>query len=358
MKRSLTKRLAALALAALLAVSATACSGNGAASGSGSQNSSQSTSGSQTETSGPIVLTDQAGREVTLEGPAQTLVSCYYITTYATIALGVDDRVVGLENKPESRPIYQMAAPELLEQASVGSLKEFNVEAAAALDPDLVIMPLKLQDYAAALEELDIPVLIVNPESHDLLVEMLTLIGQACGVEDRAKELTDYYGEQLSRMEELTKDCEESVVYMGANSTYLETAPNDMYQSTLIDIAGGVNAAGEMEGDYWTQVSYESLLAMAPDVFIIPTAAEYTVDDVKNDPQLSQLPAVVNDAVYAMPKGIEEWDSPIPSGILGTMWLTSVLHPDVYSFETFVSDAQDFYQTFYGFDIDTSLITK
>ncbi len=358
MKRSLTKRLAALALAALLAVSATACGGNGAASGSGSQDSAQNTSGSQTETSGPIVLTDQAGREVTLEGPAQTLVSCYYITTYATIALGVDDRVVGLENKPESRPIYQMAAPELLEQASVGSLKEFNVEAAAALDPDLVIMPLKLQDYAAALEELDIPVLIVNPESHDLLVEMLTLIGKACGVEERAKELTDYYGEQLSRMEELTKDSEEPVVYMGANSTYLETAPKDMYQSTLIDIAGGVNAAGEMEGDYWTQVSYESLLAMAPDVFIIPTAAEYTVDDVKNDPQLSQLPAVVNDAVYAMPKGIEEWDSPIPSGILGTMWLTSVLHPDVYSFETFVSDAQDFYKTFYGFDIDTSLITK
>lgn len=356
MKRSLTKRLAALALAAVLAVSATACSQT--SSGSGSQSGSQSTRGSQTETSGPIVLTDQAGREVTLDGPAQTLVSCYYITTYATIALGVDDRVVGLENKPESRPIYQMAAPELLEQTSVGTLKEFNVEATAALDPDLVIMPLKLRDYADALEELDIPVLIVNPESHDLLVEMLTLIGKACGVEDRAKELTDYYGEQLARMEELTKDCEEPVVYMGANSTYLETAPKDMYQSTLIDIAGGVNAAGEMEGDYWTQVSYETLLAMAPNVFILPTAAEYTVDDVKNDPQLSQLPAVVNDAVYAMPKGIEEWDSPIPSGILGTMWLTSVLHPDVYPFETFVSDAQDFYQTFYGFDIDTSLITK
>lgn len=356
MKRSLTKRLAALALAAVLAVSATACGQT--SSGSGSQSGSQSTSGSQTETSAPIVLTDQAGRKVALEGPAQTLVSCYYITTYATIALGVDDRVVGLENKPESRPIYQMAAPELLEQTSVGTLKEFNVEAAAALDPDLVIMPLKLQSYVSALEKLDIPVLIVNPESHAQLVEMLTLIGQACGVEDRAKELTEYYEDQLTRMEELTAECEEPVVYMGANSTYLQTAPKDMYQSTLIDMAGGVNAAGEMEGDYWTQVSYESLLAMAPDVFILPTAAEYTVDDVKNDPQLSQLPAVVNGAVYAMPKGIEEWDSPIPSGILGTMWLTSVLHPDVYPFETFVSDARDFYKTFYGFDIDTSLITK
>lgn len=195
----------------------------------------------------------------------------------------------------------------------MGSLKEFNVEACAALDPDLVIMPLKLQDYVSALEELGIPVLVVNPESHDLLVEMLTLIGQACGVEDRAKELTDYYEEQITRMEELTQGCEEPVVYMGANSTYLNTAPKDMYQSTLIDIAGGVNAVGEMEGDYWTQVSYETLLAMAPDVFIIPTAAEYTVEDVMNDPQLSQLPAVVNGAVYAMPKGIEEWDSPIPS---------------------------------------------
>ena len=356
MKQAWMKRLAALALAAVLAVSATACGQTGSGSGSQSLGSAQSGSGSQTD--GPIVLTDQAGREVTLEGPAQTLVSCYYITTYAAIALGVEDRVVGLENKPESRPIYQMAAPELLDRTTVGSLKEFNVEAAAALDPDLVVMPLKLRDYAEALEELDIPVLMVNPESHDLLVEMLTLMGEACGVEDRAKALTDYYQQQRSRMAELTQGCEEPVVYLGANSSYLNTAPKDMYQSTLIDLAGGVNAAGELEGDYWTQVSYETLLAMAPEVFIIPAAADYTVDDVKNDPQLAQLPAVVNGAVYAMPQGIEEWDSPVPSGILGAMWLTSVLHPDVYPFETFVSDAQDFYKTFYGFDIDAGLITK
>ena len=48
----------------------------------------------------------------------------------------------------------------------------------------------------------------------------------------------------------------------------------------------------------------------------------------------------------------------MPSGILGTMWMTSVLHPDVYPFEEFTADAQDFYQTFYGFSVDASLITK
>lgn len=70
------------------------------------------------------------------------------------------------------------------------------------------------------------------------------------------------------------------------------------------------------------------------------------------------MPAVQSGAVYEMPSGIEEWDSPIPSGILGTLWMTSVLHGDAYPFDTFTADVQDFYKTFYGFEIDPALITK
>ena len=40
------------------------------------------------------------------------------------------------------------------------------------------------------------------------------------------------------------------------------------------------------------------------------------------------------------------------------MWLSSLLHPNDYSFDTFVKDVQSFYQTFYSFEIDESLITK
>ena len=159
-------------------------------------------------------------------------------------------------------------------------------------------------------------------------------------------------------MAELTQDAGAPVVYMGSNSSFLATAPASMYQSTLIRQAGGVNAGDSLEGDYWTEVSYEDVLAMAPQVVVLPAGAEYTVQDVAEDPQLSALPAVQDGAVYQMPGGIEEWDSPVPSGILGAMWMTSVLHPDVYSFEEFTADAQDFYQTFYGFSVDASLITK
>ena len=359
MKHRTRKRIAALALALSMALGCAACSNGAGSSASGSVSVSDSApaeSASQTE--GQIVLTDQAGREVVLEGPAQSIVSCYYISTYAAIALGAEDRVVGLEKKADTRPIYQMAAPELLEKPQVGTMKELDVEATAALEPELVIMPLALADYADTLTQLGIPVLVVNPESHEALVEMLQLRGTALGLEDRAEALTSYYQEQLDRMAALTRDTEAPVVYMGSNSSFLATAPASMYQSTLIRQAGGVNAGDSLEGDYWTEVSYEDVLAMAPQVIVLPAGAEYTVQDVAEDPQLSALPAVQDGAVYQMPGGIEEWDSPVPSGILGAMWMTSVLHPDVYSFEEFTADAQDFYQTFYGFSVDASLITK
>ena len=128
--------------------------------------------------------------------------------------------------------------------------------------------------------------------------------------------------------------------------------------ANLITLAGGENAAAELEGDYWTEVSYESLLAMNPEVIVIPANAAYTAADVLADPQLADVTAVKNKAVYAMPSGLEEWDSPVPSGILGVMWLTSVLHEDLYPFADFRADAAAYYKTFYRFEPDEALITK
>ena len=258
------QRAGAFALALTMALSLAGCgqaaSGSSQAASSAPVSSAAASSeAASSQAQGPIQLTDQAGRQVELEEPAQSLVSCYYIPTDATLALGVSDRVVGLEKKAETRPVYQMADPALLEKPQLGTLKEFDVEAAAALEPDLVLMPVKLMDYVDALTELGIPVLVVDPENQDRLEEMLTLIGQACGVEDRAQSLIDYYHEQENRMAQLTEGQERPLVYMGGNSSYLETATNAMYQGSLIQLAGGQNAAGELEGDYWTEISYESL---------------------------------------------------------------------------------------------------
>lgn len=355
----LLKRMGALALAAALCLNLAAC---GAASSSAALSAAASSqavasSAAVSEAAG-ITLTDQAGRTVTLEQPAESIVSCYYISTYATIALGLKDKIVGLENKADTRALYALAAPELPQLTQVGTLKELNVEAVAALEPDLVIMPQKLIDNAQTLEDLGITVMIVNPETQEGLETMLTLIGEACGASDQAQALIDYNHTQLERAAEMTAELEKPSVCLLGNSSYLSVAPAAMYQNDLIEQAGGVNAAASIEEDYWADVSYETLLALAPEVLVIPSAASYTAEDVMNDPQLADLPAVQNGAVYTMPQGLDEWDSPTPSGILGVLWLTSVLHPEAYPFEEFTADAQAFYQTFYGFTPDSSLITK
>lgn len=355
----LLKRMGALALAAALCLNLAACGAASSSAASSAAASSQAvaSSAAASEAAG-ITLTDQAGRTVTLEQPAESIVSCYYISTYATIALGLKDKIVGLENKADTRALYALAAPELPQLTQVGTLKELNVEAVAALEPDLVIMPQKLIDNAQTLEDLGITVMIVNPETQEGLETMLTLIGEACGASDQAQALINYNHTQLERAAEMTAELEKPSVCLLGNSSYLSVAPAAMYQNDLIEQAGGVNAAASIEEDYWADVSYETLLALAPEVLVIPSAASYTAEDVMNDPQLADLPAVQNGAVYTMPQGLDEWDSPTPSGILGVLWLTSVLHPEAYPFEEFTADAQAFYQTFYGFTPDSSLITK
>ena len=344
------KRIFSMLLCLLLAFSVTVCGEQ--------EDTGISEKAAEEGAAGEIVLTDQAGREVRLDAPAEKIVSCYYITTYACIALGLKDRLAGIESKADKRPVYKMAAPELLELPDVGTLKEFNVEAAAAVGPDLVIMPKKLQDSADALTALGIPVLVVYPESHELLEEMLVLIGKACGAEERADELLAYYQEADDEMEGYTQEDDFEKVYMAGVSTYMNTAPENMYQADMIRRAGGKNAAEDLEGDYWTEVSYEDILAMNPDVVIVPSSAEYSVEDLKGDAQLSEINAVKNGAVYQMPKGIEEWDSPIPSGVLGVRWLCSVLHEEAYPMDEMIQDAAEFYNTFYQFRLDESLITK
>lgn len=356
MKHTLLRRAAALALALVFAVNFAGCTAAPASQSAVSQSAAASSAASAPEQTG-LVLTDQAGRTVELDGPAETVVSGYYISTYAVLALGRADAVVGLEKKADTRSLYQMAAPELMEKPGVGTMKELDTEAVAALAPDLVILPAALADYADTLAGLGIPALVVAPEDHAALVEMIGLLGRALGAQDAAAQLTAYYDEQLERMAALTEGAQQPTVYMASNSSYMSCAPAAMYQSSLIESAGGVNAAAALEGDYWTEVSYEDILAMAPEVMVVPSGAEYTAADLLADAQLAGVPAVENGRVYQMPAGLEEWDSPIPSGILGCMWLTSVLHPEAYPFEQFTADAAEFYRTFYGFAVDESLIT-
>lgn len=313
-----------------------------------------------TDVTYPVTVKDMAGREVTLEKQPERIVSGYYISSSACIALGLTDKMVGIEDKSAKRPIYKLAAPALIDLPNVGSAKAFDLEACIATEPDLVILPMKQKDTAQTLQEMGIATLLVLPESHEQLIEMFTLIGTATNTVKQAEKLISYYNTKLSAVTELTRDIpddEKPVVYLGSTGDILRTAPREMYQASLITTAGGKNAGDVLEGSSWTDIDNETFLTMNPDIIVIPTdnfavsSPDYTAEDVMNNPTFSDVTAVKNSAVYQMPVGYEAWDSPVPSGILGTLWMLHTLHPELYTAEQFAADADEFYSTFYGFHV-------
>ena len=309
----------------------------------------------------PVTGQDMAGREVTLEKQPERIVSGYYISSSACIALGLTDKMVGIEDKSAKRPIYKLAAPALIDLPNVGSAKAFDLEACIATEPDLVILPMKQKDTAQTLQEMGIATLLVLPESHEQLIEMFTLIGTATNTVKQAEKLISYYNTKLSAVTELTRDIpddEKPVVYLGSTGDILRTAPREMYQASLITTAGGKNAGDVLEGSSWTDIDNETFLTMNPDIIVIPTdnfavsSPDYTAEDVMNNPTFSDVTAVKNGAVYQMPVGYEAWDSPVPSGILGTLWMLKTLHPELYPAEQFAADVNEFYTVFYGFSVN------
>ena len=357
------KNLTALLLALALSVSTTACGNSTASTTTAAETAAEVTteaaSESAAETSAaagdemtvtyPVTITDHLGREVTIEKQPESFVSGYYISTSLMIALGLDDQLVGVEAKADKRNIYKLSAPELTELPSVGTAKEFDLEGCAALKPDLVIVPTKLKDSIPAMEELGLTVIAVNPEDQTKLFETIDMISTAADVVEKGQELEYWISDALESLKKSLDGVETPSVYLAGNSALLQTAGPEMYQSTLIENAGGVNAASDITDTYWADTSYEQILSWNPDYIVLAADADYDVDSVLNDSALADCTTVKEGHIAQIPSDIEALDSPVPASFLGSYYVASILHPDVVTEDDFKTTEKNFYETFYGF---------
>lgn len=353
------KKVFALLLAVLMLATTTACSKTSSSSSidatTAATTTTADTATSEAETTTaaafPLTITDQAGREVTISSQPQKIVSGYYISSSLLIALGLEDKIVGIEAKANKRPIYSLAAPELIDLPNVGTAKEFNLEGCAALEPDLVILPIKLKSAAASLEELGFATILVNPENDTLLTEMIDILGKATGTVEQADKLTEYiHTAKRALLNQIAPSSLIPSVYLAGNSDLLSTAGNKMYQSDMIALAGGRNVASDIDDTYWVEVSYEQLINWNPDYIILASDASYTVEDVLNNENLSQLSAVVSKQVYKLPADVESLDSPVPGCFLGSVWVASVIHSDYVTNDYALNAMKEFYAKFYDFE--------
>lgn len=296
-------------------------------------------------------VVDQSGREVTFDKPADKVASGYYIATSTIIGLGAKDKLVGVEMKAETREIYHQAAPEVLKLAALGNKKMFNVEECAKADPDVVFLPISLQSYVGQLEELDIKVILLEPETKKGFNEAVEIIAKVCGKEKKANEYFAYVDSLNKKYMDSTKAVENSKRVYFAGSELLQAASKSMFQSEIINDAKGVNAIIEEAQSSWISINMETLLAADPSYIFLENGGVNS-DEVYANTALSELEAVKNKQVYVFPSTLETWDTPNLSYCLGMLWSYAILNPEDVSMDDVKKEASYFYKTFYDIDVE------
>src|SRR5690554_1207179 len=93
-----------------------------------------------------IVVTDHIGRTLKLDGPAQRVIGTHNPSMNMVVVIDGDgSRIVGFGKKDKVLGLYDIVAPEIDTVTQVGMGKNYNMETVFSVEPDLVILPKKMQ---------------------------------------------------------------------------------------------------------------------------------------------------------------------------------------------------------------------
>jgi iron complex transport system substrate-binding protein len=193
-------------------------------------------------------------------------------------------------------------------------------------------------------------VALPNSESFDTIKNSLTIVGKVLGEEDRAKQINAFIDRNIAETKAIADKAETrpSVMFLGSSSPY-SVATSSMIQTDIIEMAGGTNAVKgiDVKGDF-ADVNIEQFIVWNPDIIWVPKYATYTVESLLDDPKWSSIKAIKNKAVYLFPSELEPWDYPTASAVLGLRWGLYSLHPELYSLNDLMQNADEFYNMVYG----------
>ena len=148
----------------------------------------------------------------------------------------------------------------------------------------------------------------------------------------------------------LGEDERPTVLYLGRSlSDITATGAANSYQNWSIALAGGKNAAAELEGSQ--SINREQIAQWNPDVILLNSfEPELDVSWVYDDPILSLTTAAQEKRVYKMPLGGYRWDPPSQESPLTWMWLAELLHPDLFDYDL-RAEMTAAYRTLYNYEL-------
>lgn len=254
-----------------------------------------------------ITVTDSEGREVTTSSVNGDIVSVSREATSLLIALGAKDRLTGVEDSAKDTELFKRAFPEIEDVAVVTDGDRVLTDKIIEQNPGLVVITKKQTDLVSVFEQAGITCAVVALDTVEDIKNSINLMGALSNTTEKAQKLSSYYSSALSRITVLTM----------------------VEQKHTVTVLGGNPLITELV----SHISCE-----------ITDSGEYVIasrDDAA-------------DGVITVPDGIERWDRPSVSLVLGLYWYTHCIYPDLISEAEISQRAINFYSEFYNIDV-TSL---
>lgn len=301
------------------------------------------------------IIVDQVGREVELPEKIERIATSHHFDTKLIYALGQGDKMTHKRiSAQEGDAMERLDAA----YASLPDLEapEFQKASAEAL---MVVKPEVVFSYAAFdTEEIEqytnagLTVVGVKGETLSDTYDAIQLIGEILDCKKEADDFEAYVKEKVNLVEGRAKDIKDNekpkVLFTGPKSIYT-VATGDMFQSEMIEMAGGINVSKELKGR-WCEVSPEQIVAWNPDyIFLGSSFGTGTVEELLKDPALSTVNAIKNKNVLIFPCNIGWWDFPLPQSILGIMWIGKTVLPEKYEDIDMTKIADEYYERAFGY---------
>jgi len=271
-----------IAVALVLVISAVVWSLPGALEFDGSQDDEDS-----------LVIEDATGEEVSLEAPPERIVSFMPSNTELLFHLEVGERIVGVDdfsNHPE----------EALDLPKVGDSLEVDYEKIVDLEPDVVVITEAVTHLREQLKEYGIKTVATGGETLEDVYSDLELLGEMCGVEERAEEKSQDLREKMDEITDETRDLSDEkridVLYISGTYDGINTPGDGTFQDTLLTNAGGHNIASDKDG--WSQIDESEIIDRDPEVIIAPYHLEQDLEEYTEKDSWQDITAVEDNEIH------------------------------------------------------------
>ena len=273
----------------------------------------------------PVTLTDDNQASVTINAKPMRIVSTAPANTEMLFALGLGDRVVGV-NSLDDYP------PEVADIAKVGDF-QLNTEAVIALSPDLVVGYSSNEEALAPVQKAGIPSLILNPTTVEQIYADIITVGAATGATGRAAELVESIKAQMKEVSDAAAAAGDSPKVFYALDNTLWTSGPGSFVDELLTLAHATNVAavpgaGGVAAQAYYQFASEQLVAADPDVILLPGSIYKSAEEFTSDARFAGLKAVKEGRVLVIDDVIVT--RPGPRIAEGLKILAAAIHPAAF----------------------------